>query len=210
MVVSPNIHLLVGGTFQIFLEFSPRTLGKMNPFLTHIFSIGLKPPTRLTWHWKITIFNRKCIHLHSWWIFPASHVSFRSCIVFFLFWGGVGSQCNIKNQLLPSELSMIQMEVIYPLKSKTAKRVTWKQLEIIFYSWLINQAILFDLFGTLKRDSQRLSDLQLGDKKVTLNHMGCCFFLFGGGPARHFFWGGIFVDECTCFTVIVTSQYSIY
>ena len=110
-------------------------------------------------------------------------------LCFFLFWGGVGSQCNIKNQLLPSELSMIQMEVIYPLKSKTAKRVTWKQLEIIFYSWLINQAILFDLFGTLKRDSQRLSDLQLGDKKVTLNHMGCCFFLFGGGGQRVIFFG---------------------
>ena len=32
-------------------------------------------------------------------------------------------------------------------------------------------AILCDLFGVVKRPFKRLSDLQLGDKKVTLNHL---------------------------------------
>ena len=36
-------------------------------------------------------------------------------------------------------------------------------------------AILCDLFGMVKWPLQRLSDLQLGDKKVTLNHQVCFF-----------------------------------
>ena len=37
--------------------------------------------------------------------------------------------------------------------------------------WIITQAILCDLFGMLKWPFQRLSDLQLGDKKVAWNHL---------------------------------------
>ena len=36
---------------------------------------------------------------------------------------------------------------------------------------LNNLAILCDLFGMVKWPFQRLSDLQLGDQKVTLNHL---------------------------------------
>ncbi len=34
-----------------------------------------------------------------------------------------------------------------------------------------NQVILSALFGMIKGPSQRLSDLQLGDQKITLNHL---------------------------------------
>ncbi len=37
------------------------------------------------------------------------------------------------------------------------------------------QVILCDLFGLVKWPFQRLSDLQLGDNKVTLNHLGYVF-----------------------------------
>ena len=37
-------------------------------------------------------------------------------------------------------------------------------------------AILCELFGMVKWPFKRLSDLQLGNQKVTLNHLGCMFF----------------------------------
>ena len=42
---------------QIFLWFSPRTLGKMNPFWRAYFSKGLKPPTRQSF-----FFSRLCCY----------------------------------------------------------------------------------------------------------------------------------------------------
>ena len=52
----------------------------------------------------------------------------------------------------------------------------WSSLTSIFFRWVgstTNQylAILCDLFGMVKWPFQSLSDLQLGDKKVTLNHL---------------------------------------
>ena len=45
-----------------------------------------------------------------------------------------------------------------------------------------NLAILCDLFWMVKRPFKGLSDLQLGDEKVTLNHLEVSvFFLFSGG-----------------------------
>ena len=43
----------------------------------------------------------------------------------------------------------------------------------------VGQVIQSDLFGMVKWPVQGLSDLQLGDKKVTLNHLVGGFFLFG-------------------------------
>ena len=46
---------------------------------------------------------------------------------------------------------------------------------------LVIQAVTF--WGWLSDPFEGLSDLQLGDKKVTLNHLGCVFlrFVLGGG-----------------------------
>ena len=40
---------------------------------------------------------------------------------------------------------------------------------------ILNLAVLCDLFGMVKWSFHRLSDLQLGDRKVTLNHLECNF-----------------------------------
>ena len=40
----------------------------------------------------------------------------------------------------------------------------------------LDLAIPFDRFWMVKWPFRRVSDLQLGDKKVTLNHLGKCFF----------------------------------
>ena len=45
-------------------------------------------------------------------------------------------------------------------------------------------AILCDLFGMVKWPLQRLSDLQLVDEKVTLDHLAFCLFFFGTKISR--------------------------
>ena len=67
-----------GGNSKDFLNFHPEPWGKKSTqFDLRIFFrwVGEKPPTREVStkmrirHWNIPIFNRKYIHLHSWWIF---------------------------------------------------------------------------------------------------------------------------------------------
>ena len=52
------------------------------------------------------------------------------------------------------------------------------------------QVILSDHFGMVKWPFQRLSDLQLGDKKVTLNHLVVSFFVMFQRLVRCFFLFG--------------------
>ena len=44
--------------------------------------------------------------------------------------------------------------------------------------WYTNLVIQSDLFGMVKWPFQWLIDLQLGDQKVTLNHLECMMFVF--------------------------------
>ena len=44
------------------------------------------------------------------------------------------------------------------------------------YTICVSLPILCDPFGMVKRPFQRLSHLQLGDKKVTLNHLVCILY----------------------------------
>ena len=51
-----------------------------------------------------------------------------------------------------------------------------------WYYTYIYLAILCSLFGMVKWPLQRLSDLQIGDKKVTLNHLVHIFLFFDHHP----------------------------
>ena len=53
MKYDSSTHSKLVGGFKYFL-FSPRKLGKMNPFWGAYFSIGLKPPTRNSFKFQIT------------------------------------------------------------------------------------------------------------------------------------------------------------
>ena len=73
-----------------------------------------------------------------------------------------------------------------------------------WYVLYIYLAILCDLFGMVKWPFQRLSDLQLGDKKVTLNHLVHVFFF------QFFFFSNICwsISKITSESQLSTSEFS--